>query len=108
MAYKVHQSNPAAATPDDLYVVPASKQGVISTLSVSEHGGEASVFSILIRPNGDAAAPVHTFVNAGQLLANESQFFTLGLALGENDVITVEANKAGVTFMCFVNETVVA
>lgn len=105
MSYKVLQSNPAAGTLADLYVVPAGKEAVISTLSVSEHESLSSVFSVLIRPAGAAAASEHIFINAGQLLANESQFYTLGIALAEGDVISVESNKSNTTFMCFARET---
>lgn len=105
MAFTVKQSNPAAATPADLYTVPASKEAVISTLAIAEHGGAPANFTIRVRPAGAAAADVHILVNAAELVANDTQFFTIGIALATTDVVTVEATTADVTFTAFVNET---
>lgn len=105
MAYMVKQANPAAATPADLYTVPASKQAVISTLAIAEHGAAPAYFTIRVRPAGASAADVHILVNAAELVANDTQFLTVGIALATTDVITVEASTADVTFTAFVNET---
>ena len=105
MAYTVAQSNPAAATPADLYTVPASKEAVISTLAIAEHGGAPADFKVLVRPAGAAAADVHVLVNAAELVANDTQFLTVGIALAATDVVTVEATTGAVTFTAFVNET---
>lgn len=105
MPYKVAQSNPAAATPADLYTVPAGKESVISTLAVAEHGGTPADFSIRIRPAGAAAADVHILVGAAELTANDTQFLTIGIVLAATDVVTVEATTGDVTFTAFVNES---
>lgn len=105
MAFTVKQSNPAAATPADLYTVPASKEAVISTLAIAEHGGAPADFKVLVRPAGAAAADVHVLVNAAELVANDTQFLTIGIVLAATDVITVETTTADVTFTAFVNET---
>jgi hypothetical protein len=105
MAYTVAQSNPAAATPSDLYTVPSEKEAVISTLAIAEHGGAPADFSIRVRPDGDTAADVHILVNGAELVANDTQFLTIGIALAATDVVTVEATTGDVTFTAFVNET---
>lgn len=104
MAYTVKQSNPAAATPADLYTVPASKEAVVSTLAIAEHGGAAADYTVRVRPAGAAAADVHILVNSAELVANDTQFITIGIALAATDVITVEATTGDVTFTAFVNE----
>ena len=105
MAFTVKQSNPAAATPADLYTVPAATEAVISTLAVAEHGGAGATFDVLVRPAGSAAADVHVLIKGGELGANDTLFFTVGIALAATDVITVEADTADVTFTAFVNES---
>lgn len=105
MAYVVKQSNPAASTQTNLYVVPAAKEAVVSTLAIAEHGGAAATFDVLIRPAGAVAADVHILIDGGQLDANDTQFFTIGIALATTDVITVVASTDDVTFTAFVNET---
>lgn len=110
MAYKVAQ---AVAEQDflgdpvllDLYEVPAGKEAVISTLAVSEHGGASAEFTVQIRPENAAEEDAHILISAAEILANDTQFFTVGIALAETDVISVRGTTAGVTFMAFVNET---
>jgi hypothetical protein len=102
MAYTVKQSNPAAATPADLYTVPAGKEAVISTLAVCEHGDVATRFRVLVRPAGAAAAAVHRLVYDAPVAGLDTVFLT---ALAAGDVVTVEAATADVTFTAFVSET---
>jgi hypothetical protein len=105
MAYTVKQSNPAAATPADLYTVPAGKEAVISTLAVCEHGDVATRFRVLVRPAGAAAAAVHRLVYDAPVAGLDTVFLTIGAALAAGDVVTVEAATADVTFTAFVSET---
>jgi hypothetical protein len=105
MAYTVAQSNPAAATPADLYTVPASTEAVISTLAICEHNDVATRYRILVRPAGDTAADVHRLVFDAPIAGLDTVFLTLGIALATTDVITVEAATGDVTFTAFVNET---
>jgi hypothetical protein len=104
MAYTVKQSNPAATTDTDLYAVPASTEAVVSTLSVTNLGADAS-FRIAVRPSGDTLADEHYIVYETTLPAGESKFFTIGIALATTDVVTVRASTADVAFTAFINET---
>lgn len=105
MAFSVAQSNPNADTPTDLYTVPTARQAVISTLAVSETNGLPATYSILVRPAGAAASTEHTLVAKAELVAFDSQFFTIGIALAQDDVVTVEASTGDVAFSAFINET---
>lgn len=110
MAFKVAQAVAAFGFGNDpitvdLFEVPAGKEAVISTLSVSEQDGAPAEFAVLIRPGGASQDPAHVLISAAEILANDTQFFTIGIALAETDVISVRGTTAGVTFMAFVNET---
>lgn len=105
MAFTVKQSNPAAATAADLYTVPSATEAVISTLAVAEHGGAGATFDVLIRPAGAGASGSSVLIKGGQLDANDTVFFTIGIALAATDVVTVEADTGDVTFTAFVNES---
>ena len=104
MPYTVAQSNPDAATPDDLYTVPAGKEAVISTLSVANVGVDAS-FRIAVRPGGATISDEHYIVYEASIPAGESKFFTIGMALATTDVVTVRASTVDVAFTAFINET---
>lgn len=104
MPYKVAQSNPPATTDTDLYTVPASKEAVISTLSVANTGADAS-FRISVRPLGATLSDEHYIVYETTLAAGESKFFTIGMALAATDVVTVRASTSNVAFTAFINET---
>ena len=105
MAYTVAQSNPAAATPADLYTVPAGKEAVISTLAVCEHNNVSATYQVLVRPGGATAADVHRVIFDAPIAARDTIFVTTGIALAAGDVVTVEAATGDVTFTAFVNET---
>lgn len=104
MAYVLAQSNPTATTDTDLYTVPAAKEAVISTIAVCEHNDVATRYRVLIRDNGDAAAAVHRLVYDAPVGGLDTVFITVGATLGENDVVTVYAGTADVTFTAFIDE----
>lgn len=103
--YKVlGQSNPSATTATTLYTVPASTQAVISTITVCNQASTAGSFRIAIRPDGAGLAAAQYIAYDNAIPANSTTSFTIGITLGDTDVITVYASSANISFTAFGSE----
>jgi hypothetical protein len=103
--YKVlGQSAPSATTATTLYTVPSSTQAVVSTIAVCNRAASSGTFRIAIRPNGAALANEHYIAYDSTVAANDSTFITIGVTLGDTDVITVYASSANQSFSVFGSE----
>lgn len=103
--YKIlGQSSPSANTATSLYTVPASNSAVISTLSIcNTNTGNVNV-NVAIRGNGDATATKHALVSSTNIVAKDTMFLTVGIALSASDIVEVSANIANVAFSAFGSE----
>lgn len=105
MAFLVKQSAPGFSNAD-LYVVPAGLQAVISTIAVANTTESPISYRIFVRIAGAAAAQqTNALVFDSTVTANNTSFLTVGVALAETDVVTVQSSVADVVFTAFVNET---
>jgi len=105
MAKKVlGQSNPAATTLTSLYTVPASKEAVVSSISVANLTATAATFRLAVRPAGASIANQHYIGYDITVGASDSTALTLGLTLAATDVITVYASTATLSFAAFGSE----
>ena len=103
--YKVlGQSAPSATTATTLYTVPSSTQAVVSTIAVCNRAASSGTFRIAIRPNGATLANEHYIAYDSTVAANDSTFITIGVTLGDTDVITVYASSANQSFSVFGSE----
>lgn len=103
--YKVlGQSAPSATTDTTLYTVPASTQAVVSTISVCNRGSAAATFRIAVRPDGAALANQHYVAYDVQVDAYATIPWTIGITLGDTDVITVRASNGNLSFSAFGTE----
>lgn len=103
--YKVlGQAAPSATTDTTLYTVPSSTQAVVSTIAVCNRAASSGTFRIAIRPNGATLANEHYIAYDSTVAANDSTFITIGVTLGDTDVITVYASSADQTFSAFGSE----
>ena len=98
------QSNPAATTATSLYTVPASKEAVVSSISVANLTATAATFRIAIRPAGATLANEHYIAYDSTVAANDSTMLTIGITLAATDVITVYASTANLSFSAFGSE----
>jgi hypothetical protein len=58
--YKVlAQSAPLATTNTDVYTVGATKQTIISTVTICNRSASAATYRIAVRPDGDTLANEH-------------------------------------------------
>lgn len=105
MAKKVlGQSNPAATTLTTLYTVPASKEAVVSTISVANLTATAATFRLAVRPAGASIANQHYIGYDITVGASDSTLITVGLTLATTDVISVYASTANLAFSAFGDE----
>lgn len=104
--YKVlGQSNPTAYTNTTLYTVPAATQAVISTITIANANTSSNAnYSIAIRPAGATLSAQHYITNNNVVQAIDSIGLTLGLTLGNTDVVTVYASSPNVSFGLFGSE----
>jgi hypothetical protein len=103
--YKVlGQVAPSATTATTAYTVPSSAQAVLSTIVVANRAAAAGSYRIAIRPDGATLANTHYVAYDITIAANDSTALTLGITLGDTDVVTVYASSADMTFSVFGSE----
>lgn len=103
--YKVlGQVAPSATTATTAYTVPSSTQAVLSTIVVANRASSAGSYRIAIRPDGATLATTHYVAYDIVIAANDSTALTLGITLGDTDVVTVYASSADMTFSVFGSE----
>jgi hypothetical protein len=99
------QSNPTTFTNTTLYTVPAATQAVISTITVANANVTTNAnYSIAIRPAGETIAAKHYITNNNVVQAGDSIGLTLGLTLGNTDVVTVYSSTPNLSFGIFGSE----
>ena len=104
MAKKVlGQSNPSANSNTTLYTVPASKEAVVSSISICNLASSSATYRIAIRPAGAAIANQHYLAYDVTVGAADTTIITVGITLATTDVITVYASTANLAFSAFVS-----
>jgi hypothetical protein len=95
MIYKVlGQTDAPNTSVITLYTVPASAQSVISTIIVCNRSSANSTYNVMVRPAGATLANQHYVTFNGALPGFDTIALTLGLSLGNNDVISIQAATA--------------
>jgi hypothetical protein len=103
--YKVlGQVAPSATTATTAYTVPSSAQAVVSTIVVANRSTSTITYRIAVRPDGATLANNHYIAFDVPLGANDSVALTLGLTLGDTDVVTVYASTADTSFSLYGSE----
>ena len=103
-AFVNKRSNPSAATLTTLYTVPASTQGLISTLTICNRSATPTSFRIAVRPLGASIDDSHYLYYDVAIAGNDTFSFTIGAALIATDVVSVYATLATLTFTAFIQE----
>lgn len=105
--YKVlGQANPYAETATTLYTVPASKQAVISTISVCNLSSTDTTFRVIIQKAADQASilPKQYFAYDTKLFKNDTTSITVGITLATGDRVQVYSLDDTVAFQAFGSE----
>jgi uncharacterized protein YcfL len=101
--YKVlGQSAPAANTTANVYTVPAATQAVVSSIIVTNRNQNANItYRLAVQPAGVALANQHYIAYDSTVAALDTVALSLGLSLGNTDVLSVYTANANVSFGVF-------
>jgi hypothetical protein len=100
--YKILSSLAPAATADTtLYTVPSATEAVIATLAICNRGTAATTYRINTRTNGTATSNSNYLAFDAPIGGNDTVALTLGISLGDTDVVSVFAGNANLTFQAF-------
>jgi hypothetical protein len=104
--YKVlGQAAPDAATTSNVYTVPAATQAVVSTIIITNRNSNANAtYRIAVQPAGAALANQHYIAFEAPVIAYDSVALTLGLSLGNTDVVSVYSANANISYSVFGTE----
>jgi hypothetical protein len=104
--YKVlGQSNPTVNTFTTLYTVPAATQTVASTISICNANTSANAnYSVAVRPAGESLTAKNFLISNNVVGSLDSILLTIGLTLGNTDVITIFTTNPNVSFHLYGSE----
>ena len=105
--YKVlGQINPTSNTATTLYTVPASTSAIVSSITVCNQASTSATFRLAVQPAGVALEAKH-FVNYNTAIpANDTISLTLGITLGNTDIVSCNASSSTISFSAFGSEIV--
>jgi hypothetical protein len=105
LVYKVlGQINPAANAQTTIYTVPAATSTVVSTVVVCNQANTATTFCLAVQPQGQTLTARNYLNFNTPLPANDSITLTIGMTLGNTDVLSANANSTVVSFSAFGSE----
>lgn len=87
-----------------LYTVPAATQAIISTVNVCNISNANTTFSLAVRPAG-ATLQLKHYLNFNTIVPGQDSInISLGLTMGNTDVLTGYSNLGNVVFNVFGTE----
>jgi glucose-6-phosphate dehydrogenase assembly protein OpcA len=105
IAYRVlGQSNPSASTLTTVYTVPASTSTIISTVVICNQASTAATFSVAVQVQGSAIATKDYINYQTPIPGNDSITLTLGMTLGNTDVLSVNFSTSTMSVNVFGSE----
>lgn len=99
--YKVLGQVADASANDVTLIADQNGETIVSTIVVANREAATNTFRIAVRPGGATLANEHYLAYDTNVLANDSITLTLGITLADNDIITVGASDANVSFSAF-------
>jgi hypothetical protein len=107
--YKIlGQSAPGADSDTVLYTVPSGYGAISSTLTICNRSATNANFRVAAVPSGDSLDNKHYI--AYDAVATGSDFIglTLGLTMGEGDIIVIRSSSTNLSFSLFGTEIATA
>jgi hypothetical protein len=100
--YKVlGQSSPTSNADTNLYTVPASTQAVISSIVICNRDSSNNTFRIAVRPAGETLNVKHYISYDTDVPARDTISLSLGMSLGNTDIVTVNRMSGNISFSLF-------
>jgi uncharacterized membrane protein len=100
-AYKVLGQVADASANNVTLIADQDGETIVSTIAVVNREAATNTFRIAVRPGGATLANEHYLAYDTNILANDSITLTLGITLADNDILTVGASDANVSFSAF-------
>jgi len=100
-AYKVLGQVADASSNNVTLISDQDGETIVSTIAVVNREAATNTFRIAVRPGGATLANEHYLAYDTNILANDSITLTLGITLADNDILTVGASDANVSFSAF-------
>jgi hypothetical protein len=98
------QGTAAVGTYTTLYQVPAGRAAVISTIAVVNTAATSATYRIGFDDTAGTPTAAEWLLYDGISPANDTLFFTIGVALAAGTFIRVSSSANTVTFQAFVSE----
>jgi hypothetical protein len=95
------QSAPSATTESILYTVPSSTTATISSLVICNRSSTSTTFRVAVCPDGGATSNEDYIYYDCGIGGNDTFIATIGITLGDTDVIRVYAGTANLSFNLF-------
>jgi len=103
--YKIlGQSNPIANTLTTVYTVPSGTQAVVSTVTICNQANTATTFKLAVQPANATIDNKHYVNFDTPLPANDTIALTIGMTLGNTDVISANCATGNVSINVFGSE----
>ena len=103
--YKVlGQSSPAATTATALYTVPAATSAIGSSIIIANRGTSVATFRVSIAVNGAVTTNKDYIYYDLPIGANDTFIATIGITLGDTDVVRVYASNTNLSFSLYGSE----
>lgn len=104
--YKIlGQVAPAANTTSNVYTVPAATQAVVSSIVIVNRNSTANcTYRVAAQQAGAALANQHYIAYDAPIAALDTVALSLGVTLGNTDVISVYSANANISFSVFGTE----
>ena len=101
--YKVlGQVAATAATTHNVYTVPAATQAVVSSIVITNRNNSANItYRLAVQPAGAALANQHYIAYDSTVTALDTVALSLGVSLGNTDVLSVYTANSNVSFSVF-------
>ncbi len=104
-SYKIlAQSSPVATTETVLYTVPVSTSTIASSIMVCNRGTSSATFRISVSASGAATANKDYIYYNVSIGTGDTFVATIGITLGNTDVVRVYATTADLSFNLFGSE----
>lgn len=93
-----------ANTTHNVYTVPAATQAIISTIVICNRGASNTTFRIATQPAGATLSNTHYIAYDTVVPALDTISLSLGIGLGNTDVLSVNAAVSNLTFSVYGTE----
>ena len=103
----LQRTNLPASPATNVYVVPASTEAVVSTITVCNQAATNASFSLALMPSSIFSSPAgaaHFLIRGAVVPAADSLVLTIGLTANTGTVIAANTNSGSISFAAFGSE----